>query len=58
MDVHGIYATATTISTNASKSALHAAWTWTALHPRTATVVGLTLILASGVIGFAIGVGA
>jgi hypothetical protein len=58
MDINGAYATATTLATNASKSGLYAAWTWTALHPRTATVVGLVLIVASGVIGFAIGVGA
>ena len=58
MDTNGAYATATTLATNASKSGLHALWTSAALHPRFAVVLSLGLILAAGVIGFAIGVGA
>lgn len=57
MDLKSTAAQTTTLAQNAAKSALHAAWTNVATHPRTATVTALALILISGVVGFAVGAG-
>jgi hypothetical protein len=56
MDLNSITAQTTTLAQQAAKGGLHTLWTFTAAHPRFATVVGLSVILASGVVGFAIGV--
>ncbi|WP_187294321.1 hypothetical protein [Methylobacterium sp. B1] len=55
MDLKSTEAKAATIASNAAKSALRYAWTWTAVHPRTACVISLGLIAAAFVGGLLVG---
>ncbi|MET3409438.1 hypothetical protein [Methylobacterium sp. 1030] len=55
MDLKSTEARATTIAGNAAKSALRYAWTWTAVHPRTACLITLGLTAAAFVGGLLVG---
>ncbi len=55
MDLHSAEAQATTLATQAAKGGLHAIWTWTAAHPRTASLVALGAIMVAFVLGIVVG---
>lgn len=55
MDLKSAEAQATTLATQAAKGGLHAIWTWTAAHPRTASVTALGAILSAFVLGIVVG---